>query len=70
MNKLNDYFSSQEEWEKFLAEFNVRKIQNKFDKAWIQKIKGHYRIFGWDMNLYADQKRRMEMILEKIKEAK
>lgn len=70
MNKLNDYFSSQEEWEKFLAKFNVRKIQNKFDKAWIQKIKGHYRTFGWDMNLYADQKRRMEMILEKIKEAK
>lgn len=65
-NQLLDFYKDKEEWEKFISSINVRKIVNPYDKAWVQKIKKHYKNYGWEMNLYADQKKRLEMIKEEI----
>lgn len=66
MGKLSEFYSNQEEWENFIKSFNVRKIINQFDKAWIQKIRRNYKNYGWDMNFYADQKKRLEMIKDEL----
>jgi len=65
-NQLKDFYSSKEEWEEFINSINVRKIINPYDKTWFQKIKKHYKTYGWDMNLYADQKKRLEMLKEEL----
>ena len=65
-NQLSDFYSTIEEWEKFISSINVRKIVNPYDKAWVQKIKRHYKTYGWEMNLYAEQKKRLEMIKEEM----
>lgn len=66
MSKLNEFYSSQEEWENYIKSFNIRKIINPYEKAWIQKIKRNYKTYGWDMNFYADQKKRLELIKEAL----
>lgn len=63
---LNQYFKNKEDWESYISQFNVRKILNKFDKAFIQKIKRYYKTYGFDMILYEDQKKRMDLILRGI----
>lgn len=68
-NQLPDFFKDKEEWEAFISSVNVRKIVNPYDKAWVQKIKKHYKTYGWEMNLYPDQKKRLEMIKEEIDKA-
>lgn len=66
MNQLKDFFNSEEDWENYIQSFNVRKIINPYDKSWIQKIKRHYKNFGWEMNLYEDQKKRLDMIKQEL----
>ncbi len=63
---LNQYFKNKEDWESYISQFNVRKIINKFDKAFIQKVKRYYKTYGFDMILYEDQKKRMDLILRDI----
>lgn len=62
MSKLGEFFENQEEWEIYIKSFNTRKIINPYDKAWIQKVKRNYKNFGWDMNFYEDQKKRLDII--------
>lgn len=69
-NQLSDFYSSPQEWEEFIQSINIRKVINPYDKAWIQKIKRHYKTYGWQMNFYADQKRRLEMIKEELESLK
>lgn len=63
---LNQYFKNKEDWESYISQFNVRKIINKFDKAFIQKMKRYYKTYGFDMILYEDQKKRMDLILKAL----
>lgn len=67
---LKDFYSSVDDWENFINSINIRKIVNPYDKAWVQKIKRHYKTYGFDMNFYADQKKRLEMIKEELEQTK
>ena len=69
-NTLKDYFNNEQEWQQYLQDFNVRKIINIHDKQWLQKLKRYYRIYGWDMILYPDQKRRLDLIKKELENAR
>ena len=66
---LNSYFPNKEEWELYLGKFNVRKIKNVYDKSFVQKMKRYYSTYGFNMILYEDQKKRLDMILEELNKA-
>lgn len=63
---LNSYFSTKEEWEAYLYKFNVRKIINPYEKSFVQKMKRYYKTYGFEMILYADQKKRLDLILKDL----
>lgn len=63
---LSTYFKNEKEWENYISQFNVRKIINKNEKAFIQKMKRYYKTYGFGMILYPDQKLRMDLILSQL----
>lgn len=65
---LKDFYSTKEEFEQILSSINVRKITNPTEKDWFKKIKRYYKEYGWNMNFFLGQKKRLDLIIESLKE--
>lgn len=66
ITSLKDYFSSPEEWESLINSINTRSITNKVEKEWFKKIKKYYKDYGWAMNFFEGQYKRLLLIKETL----